>query len=96
MNQLNPLGPLMEMLKRVEREACSYAEPGELSDQDRDAEWEAQVLVLPAIARLREALVEAIPRSSIMGEQLQELLDALDDNAPSELAWDEKIAEAMQ
>lgn len=59
-----------------------------MSDDARQGEWAAQVLV----ARAKELLIEAARISDLCGEEIMDGLDAL----PNLQDWNEQIAEARR
>jgi hypothetical protein len=65
-----------------------------LTDQALARERRAQAIFFPALARFRGALGEATALTHLMAEDLRYLADALDDHAPGETFWNEKIAES--
>jgi len=61
------------------------------SDQETRGEIAAQAIFFPALARFRLAIRDAAALSALMDEEFRYLGDVLDDHAPSQNAWDEKI-----
>jgi hypothetical protein len=82
----------MNMLQVIQR----AVERQGLSDEQQADERKAQNLVLPAVAALRSACQDALLLSDVMRDQLQGLLDALYDYAPTERQWTEAVQEADQ
>lgn len=71
----------------------SLAQEG-LSDRQKNDELKAQALVLPLVAQLKAALADAVLLSDIMRDRLQDLADAIHDNAPSAEAWVDAVRQA--
>jgi len=70
----------------------AFGRPRPLSDQEIARERAAQSVFFPALARFQAGLRHAAALSSLMEDDLRYLKDALDDHAPSQTRWDEKIA----
>jgi hypothetical protein len=64
------------------------------SDQDTRREVRAQAIFFPAPARFRLAIRDAAAASTLMDEEFRYLSDVLDDHAPSQSCWDDKITGA--
>lgn len=60
---------------------------------DLAREYQAQRLFFPALAQFQHIVRRAGTLSEIMADDFRSLLEAMEDTAPSLLAWDEKIAE---
>lgn len=63
-----------------------------LSDQDLARERRAQRLFFPALQQLKSRVLAAAELSALMQDDFRHLLDAIDDNAPTQIYWDEKIS----
>ena len=70
----------------------AFGRPRRLSDQEIARERAAQTIFFPALARFQAGLRHAAALSTLMEDDLRYLEDALDDHAPSQSRWDEKIA----
>jgi hypothetical protein len=65
-----------------------------IADSDIDREHQAQAIFYPALAGLMSAAKLAMDLSDLRKGHFQDLLNAIADMSPDELAWDEAIAEA--
>ena len=72
------------------RAACRHQAP---DAADLAREYRAQRLFFPALAQFQRLVRQSSNLSALMQSDFRALLDAMDDNAPTLLAWDEKIAE---
>ena len=63
------------------------------SADDLAREYRAQRLFFPALSQFQRLVRQSAGLSCLMADDFRALLDAMDDNAPTLLAWDEKIAE---
>jgi len=59
---------------------------------DLAREYQAQRLFFPALAQFQRLVRRTADLSDLMGQDFHALLDAMDDSAPTLLAWDERIA----
>ena len=75
--------------------AAALRRPGRtgLSDQQVARERRAQAIFFPALDGFRARIRDAALLSMLMDEDFRPLLDALDDHAPQQAYWDERIAE---
>ena len=64
-----------------------------LSDQDLAHEYRAQTLFFPALRNFKARVLAAAELSCSMRDDFRHLLDAIDDNAPTQIYWDERLAE---
>src|SRR5690348_4412283 len=64
-----------------------------LGDDAMAREDRAQAIFFPALAGFRARIRDAAQLSALMAPDFRHLLDALDDHAPTQSYWDEKIAQ---
>lgn len=88
------LGDVIAMFPRpgmaIPREPQFY-----LSDDDRDAEYEAAKIFYQELASFRSAVaLSVIPKTGLRGRMLQELLDVMEDYTPDAMRWEASIKES--
>lgn len=85
---------LLSILDVINPNRERYGQPSGFSSDDLGAEQQAQALFFPALKTFVAATNAAMELSELRKDHFHDLLRAVADAAPDELAWDEAIAEA--
>ena len=69
----------------------AFATPRRFTDAERRGERAAQAIFFPALAQFQTRVRDAAALSALMAEDFRYVLDALDDHAPTQNSWDERL-----
>ena len=69
----------------------AFANPRPFSDAEVRSERAAQAIFFPALSQFQARVRDAAALSALMAEDFAYVLDALDDHAPTQIFWDERL-----
>jgi hypothetical protein len=74
----------------------AFVTPRFFGDAEVRRERAAQAIFFPALATFQARVRDAAALSALMQEDFAYVLDALDDHAPTQIHWDEKLEGARR